>query len=187
MSWGPTFVGKHRDTFRRSSSYGLPPQKPATPRPCRGRIQKSLPCRDHKRLRSSAPRHLFGSADCHRFPPQKLLRRIRYGAIRIITKTPGDDPLNCPRPQSHWLGVESSATGEPPTHNNISDAETFKTRPCFTLQRLAPPAPFPSLERKQTLPTGATVNVIVIQKRLPWPRRRISRRKDPHGRSPQGV
>ena len=74
-------------------------------------IRKIPPCRDRKRLRSSVPCHLVGSADCHRVFPQKLLRRLRYGAIHLTTQTPRDDPVDCPCPRRHCLSVESPRRG----------------------------------------------------------------------------
>ena len=183
----PTFVGKHGDAFRRSSSCDLPPHEPATTRPHRGRIWKIPPCRDHKRLRSSVPRHLVGLADFHQDFPQKLLRTLSYCSIRFIAQTPGGDPVDCPRPRRHCFGVESAGTGAPPTHKNLPSVETCKTIPCCNLWRLAPPAPSPSPERKPALPNDAMVGAIVIQNRFHRLGRIISRIQDPRGRSPQVV
>ena len=145
----------------------------------------SPPCQDRKHLRASVPRHLVESADYHRIFPQKLLRRPRYGAIRLTTQTPRDDPTDCPSPQSHYLDVESYTTGAPPTHNNMPAAEIWETRPCCTLRILALPAPSPSLESKPALPTSDMVHAIAIQQRVPQLGRRRSRRQYPCGRSPQ--
>ena len=101
MSYRTPFVGKHGDAFQRSSPCGLTPHKPATLRPRRGKIRNIPPCRDRKRLQSSVPRHLVGSADCRSILPQKLLRRLRYGEILITTKTPRDDPSDCHHPLRH--------------------------------------------------------------------------------------
>ena len=48
------------------------------------------------------------------FPPN-ILCRLRYGAIRIITQTPRDYPVNCLHPRRHFLGMELAATRKPPT------------------------------------------------------------------------
>ena len=134
--------------------------------PCRGRIQKIPPCRDRKHLQSSVPRHLVGSANCHWVLPQKLLRRLRYGAIHFITQTPRDDLVDCPHPRRHCLGMESAATETPPTHENMTYEETCKTIPRPTLWRLAPTSPPPSFDRKPALPTGAMAHTIATQQRL---------------------
>ena len=123
-TYGPPFAGKHGDAFRHSSLCDLPPHEPAPTRPCRGRIQKSPPCQDRKRLQSSVPRHLVGSADFHRVFPQKLLRRLMYGAIHFITQTPRDDPVDCPHPRRHCPGMESAVMGTPPPCDNLPYAET---------------------------------------------------------------
>ena len=47
----------HGDAFRRSSLCDLPTIAPAPPRPRGGRIRKSPPCWDSKRLRLFIPRH----------------------------------------------------------------------------------------------------------------------------------
>ena len=52
------------------------------------------------------------------FPP-KLLRRLRYGEILIITKTPRDNPVDCLHPRRHCLGMELTAKRTPPTLNNL--------------------------------------------------------------------
>ena len=144
-------------------------------------------CRDRRRLQSSVPRHLVGLADCHQVFPQNILRRTRYGEIRLTTQTPRDDPTDCPSPQSHYLDVESYTTGAPPTHNNMPAAETWETRPCCTLRISAPPAPSPFFKLKPELPTGAMVQTIAIQRRLTRLGKKISRRQDPCGRSPKRV
>ena len=99
-TYGPPFVGNHGDTFRRSSLCDLPPQAPAPKIPLRGKIKKIPRCQDSKQLRSSVPRHLFGSADCHRFFPQSFyvglvmvqyfLLRKHLGTILPISPIPDD-------------------------------------------------------------------------------------------------
>ena len=58
-------LGKHGDAFRRSSPCDLPPLVPAPPRPRGGSTRKSPTCRDSKKLRLLAPRHIVRSADCY--------------------------------------------------------------------------------------------------------------------------
>ena len=159
----PPFVGKHGDAFQHTYLCGLPPHKPATTRPRRGRIWKIPPCQYHKRIRSFIPHHLVRSAHFHCIFPQNLLQILRYGMIRHTTQTPRDDPVYCPRHQRHCIGVELAATGFPPTHGSLTYAETCETRPCYTLWRLAPPDTSPSFERKPALPAGAMVHAISIQ------------------------
>ena len=93
MSYRPPFVGKQGGALQSSSPCDLPPHKPATKRPCRGQIQKIPPFWDRKRLQSSVPCHLVGSANCHRVFPQKLPRRLRYGAMILLRKHLGMIPL----------------------------------------------------------------------------------------------
>ena len=69
------------------------------------------------------------------FPP-KLLRRLRYGEILIITKTPRDNPVDCLHPRRHCLGMESTAKRTPPTLNNLP-AAPFRDR---RLPLLPPPS-----------------------------------------------
>ena len=171
-SYGPTFVRKHEDAFRRYSLCDLPPHKPATPRPRRGQFWKIPPCWDRKRLRSSVPRHLVRMADCYQVFPKNLLRRLRYGALRPTKKTRRDDPKKITCPRRHCIGVELSATGANMPHKNLPAAENCNTRPRCILRRLAPPAPSTSFKQKPALPTGAMVHAITIQRRLPRLRRR---------------
>ena len=120
------------------------------------------------------------------FPPN-LLCRPRHGAIRIITKTPRDDPFNCLHPQQHCLGMEFSATRTPPTPDYLPAAETCTTSTRRTLWRSAPPSPSSSLKRKPELSTSAMAHAIAIQRRLSQHGGRIPRKQDPSGRSPQVV
>ena len=81
-TYGPPFLGKHGDTFRRSSLCNLITLLSATPRPCIGRTQKSPPFRDNKRLQYFIPRHILGSADCHRFFFQSFY--LGLGIVRYV-------------------------------------------------------------------------------------------------------
>ena len=145
----------------------LPPLAPAYPRPCRGCIQKSPPFLVHQvaLIFRPTPYHRLGQLSS--FPPPKLLSRLRYGAIHIITKTPRYDPINCLHPGQHCISMESSATRTPPTPDNLPAAETCATSTHHTLRRSAPPSPSPSLERKPALSTGAMAYTIAIQRRIP--------------------
>ena len=103
------------DAFRRSSPCDLPPLTPASPRPCRRRIQKSPPFRDSKRIRSSVPLHLVGSADCHRVFPksfyvglgmvQYILLRKHLGAIPSIFFIPDNTVSEWNRPRLGHLQI----------------------------------------------------------------------------------
>ena len=186
-TYGPHFVGKHRDAFQRSSLCDLPLHELATMRPRRGIIRNSLTCRDCERIQFPVPRHIAGSTGFHWVLSQKIIRRLRYVAIRFTTQAPRNDPANCPHPRLHWLGVKLDTAGTPPTHNNLPAAETCKTRPHCNLWRLAPPTPPPSFERKPALLTGAMAHVIATWRRLPWQRRIRSIRQDPCVWSPHGV
>ena len=64
-SYRTIFVGKHGDTFQRSSSCDLRSHETDTLRPVRGRIWKIPLFQDHKRLQSPVPRHIVGKDDYH--------------------------------------------------------------------------------------------------------------------------
>ena len=117
----------------------------------------------------------------------KLLRSLRYGAIRIITQTPRDDTVDFLRPQRNWLSMELVVTKTNPNPDNLSAAETCDTSTRRTLQRSEPPSPSPSLKRKPALSTGTMAHAITIQRRLSRPGGIRPRRQNPSGRSPQGV
>ena len=187
MTYGPPFVGNHGDAFRRSSLCDLPPLAPAYPSPRIGRIQNIPPFRESKRLGSSVPRHLVGSENFHQVFSQSFyvgLCMVRYILLR---KHLGTISSICLHPRQHFLGMESAATRTPLTPDNIPAAETCATSTRFTLRRSAPPSPPPSFEQKPALSTGAMAHAIEIQQRLSRHRGRRPRRRDPIGRSPQGV
>ena len=81
-TYGTPVVGKNRDAFRRSSLCDVPPLLPSHPKTRRGRIQKSPPCWDRKRLRHSVLCNLIGPTNCHWVSPQ--ISYISLGMVRCI-------------------------------------------------------------------------------------------------------
>ena len=84
--YGPPFVGKHRDTFRRSSLCDLPPLAPSPPSPGGERIRKIPLCRDSKRLRLFVPRHLVSSADCYWVFPRSFYVSLCMVRFTLLQK-----------------------------------------------------------------------------------------------------
>ena len=80
--------------------------------------------------------------------PPKLLRKPRYGALNIVTKTPQGNTVDCLHPWQHCLGMESAITRTSPTPDNLPAAEICATSNRRTLWRSDPPSPSHSHKRK---------------------------------------
>ena len=114
-----------------------------------------------------SPAILSGRTIVFRVFPTKLLRRLRYGLLPPVTKTPRDNPIDYPLPRQHYLGMESDATRTPSTHENLPSVETCANSTRITLRRLAYPSSSPSLKQIPALPTGAIAHAIATQRRFP--------------------
>ena len=145
---GPPVVGKHGDTFPRSSPCELPPTALALRGPTEGATGRAQLVETSSGSNFMSHAILSSLLIVGRVFPPKLLPKPRYGAFHLFAKIPRNDPTEYPPHQHRCFGMGSAETRKSQTTNNHPTAEACTSSTCYSFWRLAPPSTSLYRERK---------------------------------------